>query len=179
MTESQLQRVKLFEFLTDEERAEFMEGAEMVTFGAGEEIISEGAVPDNLFVLTSGKVEVTKKISGRSSGRLGDHLLATIDANAERTVVGERGLLGTSAASATVRAVDTVEAIRIPRETFRRMISEGRPAAFKLSYRIARVMARRLTRLDDEVAEAIRELERRGETDVEAFRDRLITDWAI
>lgn len=176
MTESQLQRVKLFEFLTDEERAEFMEGAGLVSFGAGEEIISEGTLPGSLFVLTSGKVEVLKKIPG---GEPGERLLATIDADAERTVVGERGLLGTSGASATVRAGGPVEAIEIPRETFRRMISEGRPAAFKLSYRIARVMARRLTRLDDEVAEAIRELEGRGETDVEAFRDRLITDWAI
>ncbi len=59
------------------------------------------------------------------------------------------------------------------------VIAEGRPAAFKLSYRIARTLARRLTRLDEEVVEAIRELERRGETDVEAFRDRLITDWSV
>jgi hypothetical protein len=27
--------------------------------------------------------------------------------------------------------------------------------------------------------EAIRELDHRGETDMEAFRDRLITDWSI
>src|SRR5918997_1268247 len=72
-----------------------------------------------------------------------------------------------------------VEARKIPHETFRRMISEGRPAAFRLSYRIARPLAHRLTRLDEEVVEAIRELERRGETDLDAFRDKLITDWAV
>ena len=93
--------------------------------------------------------------------------------------MGERGLLGESGASATVMAIDEVEAIRIPRATFRRMVAEGRPAAFKLSYRIARTLARRLTRLDEEVVEAIRELENRGETDMEAFRDRLITDWSV
>src|SRR3712207_6977643 len=43
-----------------------------------------------------------------------------------------RSLLGESGASATVRAASRVEAIKIPRETFRRMISEGRPAAFRL-----------------------------------------------
>jgi hypothetical protein len=59
------------------------------------------------------------------------------------------------------------------------MISEGRPAAFRLSYRISRTLAHRLTRLDEEVIEAIRDLERRGETDLEAFRDRLITDWTV
>ena len=93
--------------------------------------------------------------------------------------MGERGLLGESGASATVRAAGEVEAVKIPRDTFRRMVEEGRPAAFKLSYRIARTLARRLTRLDEEVVEAIRELESRGETDVEAFRDRLITDWSV
>jgi CRP-like cAMP-binding protein len=174
VTEEGLQGVRFFEFLTEEEREEFAEGSELVTFEPGEEIIEEGAGTHDLFVLTSGRVEVRKRIPGG-----GDRLLAEIDAAGERTVVGERGLLGESGASATVRAASRVEVIKIPHETFRRMISEGRPAAFRLSYRIARTLAYRLTRLDEEVVEAIRELERRGETDLEAFRDRLITDWAV
>jgi CRP-like cAMP-binding protein len=172
MTEERLQRVRFFEFLTDEERSEFMEGAEPVTFRAGDEIISEGEEAASLFVLTFGRVEVRKRLSG---GR--ERLLAEINAEEDPTVVGERGLLGKSGASATVRTASRVEAIEIPREKFRRMISEGRPAAFKLSYHIARTLAQRLTRLDEEVVEAIRDLERRGETDLEAFRDRLITEW--
>ena len=174
MTEDTLQGVRFFEFLTEEEREEFAEVSELVSFGAGEEIIEEGAEQGSLFVLVSGAVEVSKGLPGGRS-----RLLAEIDAARERTVLGERGLLGESGASATVRAVSEVEAIKIPRDTFRRMVDEGRPAAFKLSYRIARTLARRLTRLDDEVVEAIRELESRGETDMEAFRDRLITDWSV
>ena len=174
VTEERLQGVRFFEFLTEEERGEFAEGSELVTFEVGEEIIEEGAETHDLFVLTSGRVEVRKRIPGG-----GDRLLAEIDATGERTVVGERGLLVESGASATVRAASRIEAIKIPHETFRRMISEGRPAAFRLSYRIARTLAHRLTRLDEEVVEAIRELERRGETDLDAFRDKLITDWAV
>jgi CRP/FNR family cyclic AMP-dependent transcriptional regulator len=173
MTDEGLQGVRFFEFLTEEERDEFLEGSELVAFDPGEVIIEEGGGTHDLFVLTSGRVEVRKRIPG------GDRPLAEIDATNERTVVGERGLLGESEASATVRARGRVEAIRIPREAFRRMVSEGRPAAFKLSHRIARTLARRLTRLDEEVVEAIRELERRGETDLEAFRDKLMTDWAV
>jgi CRP/FNR family transcriptional regulator, cyclic AMP receptor protein len=172
--EDGLQGVRFFEFLTEEEREEFAEASEPVSFGEGETIIEEGAEPGSLYVLTSGRVQVRKRLSG---GR--DRLLAEIEASGEPTVVGERGLLGESGASATVKAADEVRGIKIPRETFRRMVSEGRPAAFKLSYRIARTLAQRLTRLDEEVVEAIRELERRGETDVEAFRDRLITDWSV
>jgi CRP-like cAMP-binding protein len=172
--EETLQGARFFEFLTEEEREEFAEVSELVSFGPGEVIIEEGAQQGSLFVLTSGAVEVRKALPGGRS-----RLLAEIDASRGPTVVGERGLMGESGASATVRAVGEVEAIRIPRETFRRMIAEGRPAAFKLSYRIARTLARRLTRLDEEVVEVIRELENRGETDMEAFRDRLITDWAV
>jgi CRP/FNR family transcriptional regulator, cyclic AMP receptor protein len=172
--EETLREVRFFEFLTEEEREEFAEVSEPVSFGPGENIIEEGADQGSLFVLVSGTVEVRKGLSGGRS-----RLLAEIDASRGRTVVGERGLLGESGASATVRTLGEVEAIRIPRDTFRSMVAEGRPAAFKLSYRIARTLARRLTRLDEEVVEAIRELEHRGETDMEAFRDRLITDWSI
>jgi CRP/FNR family cyclic AMP-dependent transcriptional regulator len=174
MMEEGLQGVRFFEFLTEEEREEFTESSEPASFGPGETIIEEGRDPGSLFVLTSGRVEVSKRVTG-----YGDRVLARIDAAEGRTVVGERGLLGESRASATVRAASPVETIMIPRETFRRMVAEGRPAAFKLSYRIARTLARRLTRLDEEVVETIRELETRGETDLEAFRDKLITDWAI
>ena len=174
MTDKGLRDVRFFEFLTDEERREFEEEAELVVFEPGEVFIEEGSEPGSMYVLTSGQVEVRKSIPGD-----GDRLLATIDAGEERTVVGERGLLGDSGASATVKAKGEVEAIKLPRATFRRMISEGRPAAFKLSYRIARTLARRLTRLDEEVVETIRELERRGETDLDAFRDKLVTDWTV
>jgi len=172
--EDGLQGVRFFEFLTEEEREEFADVAEPVSFRAGQNIIEENAGQGSLFVLTSGAVEVRKKLSGG-----GSRLLAKIDASLGRAVVGERGLLGESGASATVMAVGRVEAVELPRDTFRRMVEEGRPAAFKLSYRIARTLARRLTRLDEEVVEAIREIERKGETDVEAFRDRLITDWSV
>ncbi len=173
MVEEGLREVRFFEFLTEEEREEFAEGSESAAFGPGEVIIEEGGDPGSLFVLVSGSVEVRKRVSG------GNRLLARIDTLDGPTVVGERGLLGEAGASATVRAEGRVETIKIPRKTFRRMVEEGRPAAFKLSYRIARTLAKRLTRLDEEVVEAIRELERRGDTDLEAFRDKLITDWAI
>ena len=174
MMEETLQGIRFFEFLTEEEREEFAEASEPVSFGPGEKIIEEGEDQGSLFVLVSGAVEVRKGLPGGRS-----RLLAEIDASRGRAVVGERGLLGESGASATVVAIDEVEAIEIPRDTFRRMVAEGRPAAFKLSYRIARTLARRLTRLDEEVVEAIREIENRGETDTEAFRDRLITDWSV
>jgi CRP/FNR family cyclic AMP-dependent transcriptional regulator len=165
--------VRFFEFLSDEEREEFASASRLVTFEPGEELIRESSEPNSMYVLTAGEVEVVKRVPG------GERLLAEIDATQERTVVGERGLLCASGASATVRARGRVEAIEVPRETFRTMISSGNPAAYKLSYRIARTLARRLTRLDEEVVRVIREIERRGETDIDSFRDKLVNEWTI
>jgi CRP/FNR family cyclic AMP-dependent transcriptional regulator len=166
--------VGFFEFLSPEERAELAEASELVAFTPGETLIDERSEPSSLFVLTSGQVEVSKLIPG-----YGERILAEIDATNEKTVVGERGLLGNRAASATVRAKGEVEAIKIPREKFRAMIYADSPAACKLATRITRILARRLARLDEEVVETIRELEDRGETDLEVFRDKLVTEWTV
>lgn len=177
MEQDGLRDARFFEFLSEEERAEFLDASEPFVFEPGDILIEEGAEPSSLFILVSGAVTVSKKIPGGD-----ERQLAEINADEERTVVGERGLLGHSGASATVRAKSKVEAIKIPREKFRAMIREGRPAAYKLAYRIARTLARRLTRLDEEVVGAIKEMENRRtdqETDLEAFRDKLITDWTI
>lgn len=173
---SEMKTVRIFDFLSEEEGEEFARVSEPVVFGPGETIIREGGAPSSLFVLTSGTVEVTKRVPGDGARKL-----AEINASDGRTVVGERGLLGTSGASATVRAspAGPVEAIKIPREAFRAMIRAGNPAAYKLATRITRLLARRLTRLDEEVVGAIRELERRGETDLDVFRDKLVSEWTI
>ncbi len=174
MNGDDLRSVGFFEFLSPEELVEFAEASELVTYTPGETLIEEGSEPSSLFVLTFGHVEVSKRIPGH-----GERILAEIDAANEKTVVGERGLLDSRGASATVRAKGEVEAIKIPREKFRAMISAGNPAAYKLATRITRILARRLVRLDEEVVETIRELEDRGETDLDVFRDKLVTEWTV
>jgi hypothetical protein len=59
------------------------------------------------------------------------------------------------------------------------MIREGRPAAYKVAYCISRTLAHRLRRLDEQVVETIRELDYRRETDLDAFRDKLMSEWSL
>mgnify|MGYP006197987487 CR=1 FL=1 len=73
--EEGLQGVRFFEFLTEEEREEFAEASEPVSFRTGETIIEEGAEPGSLYVLTSGRVEVRKRLDGDR-----DRLLAELHA---------------------------------------------------------------------------------------------------
>ncbi|WP_165874152.1 cyclic nucleotide-binding domain-containing protein [Rubrobacter taiwanensis] len=175
MTGDRLKEIGLFESLGDEGRAEFAAASEEVRFSPGEAIIEEGTEPDSMYVLLSGRAEVYRRVRGGVEERL-----AAIDADDGGAVVGERGLLRPSPASATVRAVDAVEAVRIPRQVFRRMIEAGHPAAYELAYRISRTLARRLVQLDEEAARAIRRLEDRPQdAELEVFRDRLITEWSV
>jgi CRP/FNR family transcriptional regulator, cyclic AMP receptor protein len=173
MNADKLRNVEFFKFLSDEERAELIEAAEFAVFKPGEVLIEEGAALSSFFILTSGRVEVHKRIPGR-----GDKLLAVLDAINERTLVGELSLLDDGVASATVRAQGEAETVKIPRETFRRMIREGRPAAYKLAYRISDILARRLAHMNEEVVKIVRELESRGETDLEGFR-KLLSEWTV
>lgn len=175
--------VRFFEFLsgveslTDEERVELTEAAEYVVFGPGEVLIEEGAKPSGLFVLTSGRVEIRKRVSDH-----GDKLLAILDASNEKTVVGERGLLTDKEASATVRAREKAEAVKIPGEKFRGMIADGRIAAYKLVYRIARILAERMARNNELIAEIAAELEAAGSTttrELDVFRNKLMKEWSF
>ena len=172
--EDGLQGVRFFEFLTEEEREEFAEAAEPVSFGPGGGH-HRGGCGAGEFVRArlgvGGGLEEPFRGRQQASGR--DRRLARAHRRGgEGATRGEWGVRYRQGRGQGRGG-------RHQRETFSRMVEEGRPAAFKLSYRIARTLARRLTRLDEEVVEAIRELESRGETDVEAFRDRLITDWSV
>lgn len=176
--------VRFFEFLssieslTDEERAELTEAAEYVVFGPGEILIEEGTKPGGLFVLTSGRVEIRKRVSGH-----GDRLLAILDASNEKTVVGERGLLSDREASATVRAREKAEAVKIPSQKFRMMIADGRIAAYKLIYRIARILAERMARNNEVIVEIAAELETAGSNtttrELDVFRNKLMKEWSF
>jgi hypothetical protein len=57
-----LRGVPIFEHLDDDERAEFEELSEPVSFEAGQRIFEEGALEGWLFVITSGTVKVYKRV---------------------------------------------------------------------------------------------------------------------
>lgn len=175
MESDEPRRVRFFEFLSDEEREELAEAAELAAFAPGEVLIEESADAGGLFVLTSGQVEIRKRISGRA-----DRLLAVLDGSSEEAVFGERALLGHEGASATVRARGKVETVKITREKFAFMIAQGRPAAYKLTYRIACILAERMAKTDETIARIAARLEDAGaERDFEVFRDKLLREWAF
>ena len=169
-----LSDVPIFEHLDDDERAEFEELSETVSFEAGQKILEEGAPESRLLVLTSGTVEVYKSVLPGRRQRL-----ATIEAP---TVIGEMGLLTEPRAAASVEAITRVEAHGLGRDRLLEMLDADSPAACKLVYEIGRTLAERMAATNETVAEVISRLENtnaRGSDDVDVFRDQLVQDWSF
>jgi CRP/FNR family transcriptional regulator, cyclic AMP receptor protein len=164
--------VPFFRHLNDDEREELEELLESASFEAGETIFEEGGPEERLYVITSGTVEVRKRVlPGRRQH------LATVEAP---TVVGEMGLLTEPRAAASVEAITPVEAHGIDRDRFLEMLDADSPAACKVVYEIGRTLAARMARTDASIADIIGRLEGADEaTDFEIFQDRLIHDWSF
>src|ERR671932_690193 len=164
--------VPFFRHLTEDEREELEELLESASFEAGETIFEEGGPEERLYVITSGTVEVHKRVlPGRRQH------LATVEAP---TVVGEMGLLTEPRAAASVVARTPVEAHSIDRDRFLEMLDADSPAACKVVYEIGRTLAARMARTDASIADIIGRLEGADEApDFEIFQDRLIHDWSF
>lgn len=165
--------VPAFRYLDADERTELEGLMEPAFFDAGQAIFSEGGPEEKLYVITSGTVEVHKRVLRRRRQHL-----ATVQAP---TVVGEMGLLTEPRAAATVEAVTPVEAHGIDRDRLLEMLDEDAPAACKLVYEIGRTLAERMARTDRTVAEVIARLEeaQAGTGDADVFRDQLVRDWSF
>lgn len=154
--------------LGPEERAAFEELLEPAYFDAGEALFEEGGPEEWLYILTSGMVEVYKRVlPGRAQ------LLAEMSAP---TVVGEMGLLTEPKAAASVVARTSVEARGIRRERFLELLDGGSLAACKVVYEIGRTLAGRMAQTDRSVAAVLVQLEGR-EDDLDVFQDRLTQEW--
>ena len=167
-----LKDVPIFKHLDADERTEFEELLESVSFEAGQMLFEEGAPEERLFVLTSGTAEVYKTVlPGRRQ------LLATIEAP---TVVGEMGLLTEPRAAASVEATTRVEAHGVSRDRLLEMLDADSPAACKLVYEIGRTLAERMAQTNATVAEVVSRLENSREAeDIDVFRDQLVQDWSF
>ena len=164
--------IPYFRHLNNEEREDLEELLEPAGFEAGETIFEEGGPEEQLYVITSGTVEVHKAVlPGRRQH------LATMEAP---TVVGEMGLLTEPRATASVEARTRIEAYGIDRDRFLEMLDDDSPAACKVVYEIGRTLADRMARTDESIAGILGQLERADEaTDFDIFQDRLIRDWSF
>jgi CRP/FNR family transcriptional regulator, cyclic AMP receptor protein len=171
MEAADLKEIPLFERLSSDEREELAQLMEPASFRVGEKIFEEGEPEETLYVVTSGTLEVHKKVFAERTQRL-----ATIRAP---TVVGEVGLLTEPRACATVVARTRVQAYGIERDRLLELLDADSLAAWKIVYELGRTLAERMARTDESIAEIIARLDRAETRDLNVFQDKLIREWSF
>ena len=120
MTLDALRATPIFEEVPDEQLEHLAAQAIPMTLQPGEFLIVEGAQADDMFVVVSGELDVTKK-SGRS-----EIPLARVGPGA---IQGELAALARGTRTASVRAATQAEVLRIPYLAVRDLLSGGPDAA--------------------------------------------------
>jgi CRP-like cAMP-binding protein len=114
--------------------------SDRVTYAPGQLLFKQGDVGDAAYVVLSGKAEVMV------DSPTGQIKVAEVDPN---SIVGEIAILCNVSRTATVRATTAVEALRIRKDHFLRMLGEYP----EMTVEIMRVLADRLSHTTAELTE--------------------------
>jgi CRP-like cAMP-binding protein len=127
-------RLKLLAFTSDR-----------VTYEAGQELCRQGDIGDAAYLVISGEADI---LVNTPAGPL---KIASVSKNA---LVGEIAIINDVPRTATVQAKTSVEALKITKDHFLRLVTEFPQIAIE----IMRVLATRLSRTNEELTDARRRL---------------------
>jgi PPM family protein phosphatase len=140
-----LTKMPLFSRLSDREMLRIMQVADVRSFGAEELVIQEGDRGDELFIVLSGKVRVSR----------GDAILTVLGPGEH---VGEMALIRSVPRSASVHAEGQSELIVIRRGDFFEILRKEHELAVKLLWQFLGVLADRLDQTSKDLKVARAEL---------------------
>lgn len=115
--------------------------SDRVSFRAGETLFNQGDPGDAAYVILEGKADILTEGGG------GQIKIAELEDNA---IVGEIAILCDVSRTATVRAAAPLEALRIRKDDFLKLLTDYPDMMFE----ILRALAQRLTRTTSELTEA-------------------------
>src|SRR5437588_2391403 len=119
-----LRRVPLFATLAADHLAAIAEAAEPVHFSPGETVFREGEYSNSCYVVSSGHASAARE---HPAGRA-----ITLARFGPGDVFGELAMLDDERRSATVQALDELDAIKIPGGVMRRLLRERPEIAVRM-----------------------------------------------
>ncbi len=141
----------LFKGLSDDQLAQLQAHFRDAHYDGGELVIEEGDLPDDVFIIHGGSVEVTKRVPGSTALQQ----LAVLNAG---ECFGEVGLIDRAPRSASVRTLEPTRLSALSVDEVRSLSTGSEPLHSVLSRNLAAEMARRL-RGTNEIAAASLERE--------------------
>jgi serine/threonine protein phosphatase PrpC len=140
-----LARMPLFRPLNDREILRVLQVTDVVSFGNGERVMTEGETGEELFIVLSGSLRITRGGADLATLKTGDH-------------VGEMALVRSQPRSATVVSDGPSELMVIRRTEFFEILRKEHQLAVKLLWQFLGVLADRLADTSRELGAAKEEL---------------------
>ncbi len=128
-------KLPVFRALNRTERQILAEITDHIELAAGQTMIKEGEPTPSLWIIESGRVAVSKNT---------DHAEENLTTLSEGAVLGELSLLDGQPASATVKATQPTEALKIERERLMDLRENHAPTYYKIIREVVRVMVERV-----------------------------------
>jgi CRP-like cAMP-binding protein len=147
-----LMKMPLFARLDERELLRVMQVAEVSAYKPGETVVREGDRGDELFIMLSGRVRVSRGEAVLTEFGQGEHF-------------GEMALLRSMPRSATVTAVEDSELISVRRADFFAILRKEHELAVKLLWQFLGVLADRLEKTSRDLSTAREELAAEDITD--------------
>lgn len=139
--------INVLEGLSEDEVARLVESCEQSTHEEGQAIFSEGDEGDDLYIVQSGKVRISKAISLEV-----DRTLTVLGTGG---VFGELAIVGEGARSATAMALEKTQVLALSKQSFLRLTEEAPVLGLKVMGRFAAMLAERLRVTTDLLRETV------------------------
>lgn len=161
----------LFRKMTDDQVAEFVADCEPFECEEGEVFIHQGREGDHVYFVSEGKMRV---FLVDDDGK--EHRLAILKAPA---VVGEIEFLTREPRSASVRAAAPLRGVSMDFKKLNERLKEGNPTTFQVFFYVSRVLARRLSRMNNKLAEVEKKAPGTRIDELRDFQKKLMTEWSV
>ncbi len=142
-----LKQQALLEDLTNDELAKMSKIVQKLSFKKGDYVFREKEDTKGLYLIHSGKVEISKVTS--------DGWKQTLASFTKGHFFGELSILERRRHEAQAVAVENTEIFLISKEIFEKMEKEESPIAFKIIKKLALVMCKNLRRMNDKFLNAL------------------------
>ncbi len=135
--------VQLFSGVSDKGLRLVAEISRQARFNVGQYVFREGEPGDALYLITAGKVRISRDVAG-----MGEEALAILG---EGDAFGEMSLIDESPRSADARVHESCELLVIKKEALEDLLFLEKDLAYELLWNFVRILSRRLRETNDKM----------------------------
>ena len=126
----------LFEDFSEQELKDLLSISKKYKYMSGDYLFREGDISDSMYIIFTGRVEISTKAEGNDK--------INFPTVVNGTVLGEMAFFDGKPRSASVRAIDNIEAMVITHDALEKFENDNPKLAIKFLKEIAKITAERL-----------------------------------